>query len=45
MLYRKYPNYPDDKQTYFIEQLLQNPKHKKKAEEIARQEKLAYKNE
>ena len=45
MMFRKYPGYPDDKQIFFIESLLQNVKHRTKAEEIARKKKLAYKNE
>ena len=45
MLFRKYPGYPDEKQIYFLENLLQNPRHKTKAEEIARKEKILYKNE
>ena len=36
MLFRKYPGYPDDKQIYFIQSIMDNPKHKEKAEEIAK---------
>ena len=43
-LYRKYPGYPDDKQIYFIQSILDNPKHREKAETIAKQELTDYKN-
>ena len=45
MLLNKYPGYPADNQEYFVNTILSNPKHRKKAEEVVRQERLAYKQE
>ena len=45
MLLQKYPGYPADTQEYFVDTILSNPKHKKKAEEIEKQERLVYKQE
>ena len=45
MLLQKYPGYPEDSQIYFMENILSNPKHRKKADEIEKKERLIYKQE
>ena len=45
MLLQKYPGYPADEQNYFIDTILSNPKHKRKAEAIEKEERRIYKQE